>query len=680
MTPNNIDQQNPNNLSELFPLPNESDVQPPFDLPNWLSLTGASEEFENTQESSIPSVPYWPNAIASAEHLEGTCKENVPSRENDTLRISSRWNDDLPLHKPTAEQSQITEKIALQTNTGDEKIELPFPPPFSAGLSKLSPFLSQSDSTSENERNENSPSLTRTPPPAEPLEISPASAIWRTRRITVTPQIDEKREVAIFRTVIRDDAGRGFENARVTFPLPQGIKQVQASRKPIAKKGLLNWELGSVGPTDSIPLSVKIPISLLGGMDSASAPRTFELIYQPLPGAKLVGELSSPSAIVPGDPFSISLRISNTGELPTQEITVRISDRSSGTKPITRKLNALAPGENQTVEIELVSQIQGRHDWTATVESPGSEPVESIFSTEGIRVALVLKLEHNSMIRVDQIEDISLIICNESPVLIRGITAQLTIPEELTYDSSESGNYDRSINLLSWTVGDLPANSSKTVVARLRGFAPGLVGFQARADAPSGKSVSATSNIFVEIDNRTTSSSLDKLLAVLEETVSEEDDDHLEQVVEVGSRHLVFDLDGAPYAVPITNIREVLRPNRMTTIPGGPRWLQGVANVRGDIVSIVDLQLFFGMNSSTDTSRGLLIAQSNDAQLTVGLLVTSIVGIRRLQPGRALDTDHFGSQAVIEYLDGIAEHDQRIIPILRLDQLVRATEERMMSL
>lgn len=668
-------------FGELPPLADAAaDNGPNGELPSWLALTGGTASRADVGEPpmlSVPSIPYWPGGSKNATEYDAIADQPEPSPD-DTLTNCPRANDELPPLPPIAEQSVRTERILTDSMRRRNSTEIPLPPPFSAGLSELSPFLpakAPADPIKDSQVG-SAQSLERTPPPAEPLDIPPASAIWRTRKMAVAPRIEENGATAVFRTVIRDEAGRGFVNAKVAFPLPTGIKQVQASRKPAAKKGALHWNLGPLGPTDSVPLSVKIPTSLLGGPEAAAATRHFELSYQPLPGAKLLGELVSPGAVLVGEPFKISMKVSNAGELPTQDVTIRVSDRTSGGKPAIVSTKPIAPGESRTITVELLSKLEGRHDWLATVESGGSEPAESIFSTEGVRVALGLELKHDSMMRVDQDEAISLVIRNGSPVPARGVTAQLTMPEELTFASAPGGQFDRSLNLVGWAVGDIPAGETRTVVARLRGFSPGLVGIQARVESVGGASVAATSNIFVEIDARSTSSSLDKLLAALEESVPDETDEVRERPVETGTRHLVFELAGSSYAVPIENVREVVRPTRLTPVPGLPDWLPGVANVRGDIVSIIDLSLFLGIPGHNGDHRGLLIAQTDDGQLTLGLLVSNIVGIRRLPAARPLDRERFRNNPIAEYLDGIAEQGDRLTPIIRLDTLLRATERQ----
>ncbi len=628
-------------------------------LPTWL----APGERADAGETSMPSLPYWPNFGSDAD----------PSRSllEDTLSNCPRPSDELPPLPPLPDQSVPTERILSSRSKRRLKpVDLPLPPPFSAGLSELSPFLPPKAEPEP----EPAPALAKTPPPAQPLEMAPASAIWRTRRIAVVPSLEEGETIAVFRTVIRDEAGRGYVNAKVSFELPPGIKQVQASRKPVARKGALHWTLGALGPTETIALSVKIPVHLLGSLEAAAVTRLYEVAYQPLPGAVLAVDLKAPAAVPVGEPFVVSMTVKNVGELSSNDVTVRVLDRTSGGRPVAVALPPIDPGQSRVATLELASAVEGAHQWLALVESSGSEPYESIFATEGVRATLAVEFRHESTLRVDGVGAVAIAIRNDSPVVARGVTAQLAMPEELLFDSSARGRFDRAANHVAWAVGDIPPGETRTVEARLKGFSPGFVGLHARVESPSGAVGAASSNLFVEIDARANSSSLDKLLAAIAADTPDDADDLRERPAETGARHLVFDLAGSHYAVAIEHVREVLRPGRLTPVPGAPAWMPGVANIRGDIVTLVDLPRYLGFPAGEAAPRGMLVAQSEDGRTVAGLLVDDIVGIRRLSDGGAFDRGRFPDNPILPYLEGVGEFERRIVPIVRIGPLLRDTE------
>ena len=86
----------------------------------------------------------------------------------------------------------------------------------------------------------------------------------------------------------------------------------------------------------------------------------------------------------------------------------------------------------------------------------------------------------------------------------------------------------------------------------------------------------------------------------------------------VGDRHFVSS---------IAEVTEILTPPALTTVPGARSWLLGVANVRGNLVPVVDLRDFVGVGrgSGGDAARVLVVKPTGGS---VGLLVAEVLGQR----------------------------------------------------
>lgn len=94
---------------------------------------------------------------------------------------------------------------------------------------------------------------------------------------------------------------------------------------------------------------------------------------------------------------------------------------------------------------------------------------------------------------------------------------------------------------------------------------------------------------------------------------------------------LAFDIADRHYLAPRADVREVLEPPTLTRVPGAKPWLLGVANVRGDLLPIVDLPRFLGREASvrTETSRVIVL---NDRGFAAGFLVDAVGGFRGFAP------------------------------------------------
>lgn len=67
---------------------------------------------------------------------------------------------------------------------------------------------------------------------------------------------------------------------------------------------------------------------------------------------------------------------------------------------------------------------------------------------------------------------------------------------------------------------------------------------------------------------------------------------------------LVFTLGDRRFAVPAAYIRRIEYPSPLTRVPGGPPWLEGLANLMGEVVAVVDTRRWLGL-ADTPAPRGL---------------------------------------------------------------------------
>lgn len=91
---------------------------------------------------------------------------------------------------------------------------------------------------------------------------------------------------------------------------------------------------------------------------------------------------------------------------------------------------------------------------------------------------------------------------------------------------------------------------------------------------------------------------------------------------------IAFELRGSRLLAPMTAVTEVVAPPKVAHIPGVKPWVTGIANLRGTLLPIMDLQGFiFGANVLKDTrnQRVLVISQSG---VGAGLLVDSVLGLK----------------------------------------------------
>lgn len=96
---------------------------------------------------------------------------------------------------------------------------------------------------------------------------------------------------------------------------------------------------------------------------------------------------------------------------------------------------------------------------------------------------------------------------------------------------------------------------------------------------------------------------------------------------------LAFRLDTMPLVTPLNHVLEVLNFPDMTQVPGAKRWVRGIANVRGALLTIIDLAEYFSKAPVTPTDKARLLVM-NVAELTCAVLVHEVYGLRHFDEQR----------------------------------------------
>jgi twitching motility protein PilI len=131
-------------------------------------------------------------------------------------------------------------------------------------------------------------------------------------------------------------------------------------------------------------------------------------------------------------------------------------------------------------------------------------------------------------------------------------------------------------------------------------------------------------------------------------------------------------LAGDMYLVARDETREILPvPATMTRVPGAKQWIKGLANIRGQLLPIVDLRQFLG-EGVTSLTRNTRVVVANHREIPAGLMFDEVLGFRRFAD------NEFRSQApptvarCEHYLAGCFQRAHEQWPVLALRQVLES--------
>jgi purine-binding chemotaxis protein CheW len=126
------------------------------------------------------------------------------------------------------------------------------------------------------------------------------------------------------------------------------------------------------------------------------------------------------------------------------------------------------------------------------------------------------------------------------------------------------------------------------------------------------------------------------------------------------------------YALPISAVREIVRPPEITPVPQSPEHVAGVMNLRGRIVPVIDLRKRFRQAiENSPKTRVLVIAL--DGKL-IGLLVDSASEVLKIASAEIEPSPQLFGEDNERYVTGVAKHLGRLVILLDVNKLLPEPE------
>jgi purine-binding chemotaxis protein CheW len=143
-------------------------------------------------------------------------------------------------------------------------------------------------------------------------------------------------------------------------------------------------------------------------------------------------------------------------------------------------------------------------------------------------------------------------------------------------------------------------------------------------------------------------------------------------------QYLTFTLDGEAFATDITRVREVLEHTNVTRIPRTPEYMQGVINLRGNVVPVMDLRMQFGMAAAevtVDTCIIIIEVNINGCSTVLGALADSVQEVIDLRPEQMEPAPTLGTRVSNQFIQAMGKaRDESFIIVLNMDKVFSAEQ------
>ena len=164
----------------------------------------------------------------------------------------------------------------------------------------------------------------------------------------------------------------------------------------------------------------------------------------------------------------------------------------------------------------------------------------------------------------------------------------------------------------------------------------------------------------------------DMSIQAVNEEIAEE---RKEKLANIDFKMVAFSLAGRDYAIDIMKVKEIAKAGRFTYVPNTSPFVLGVYNLRGEIIPIIDLRLFFGIKvpeRKGDEIENVIIVSVGEQIFGVVIdAIDKVVGIQKssIQPPHPL----FGGIS-IKYISGVVESNGHLYILLDIDRIFGARD------
>lgn len=133
-----------------------------------------------------------------------------------------------------------------------------------------------------------------------------------------------------------------------------------------------------------------------------------------------------------------------------------------------------------------------------------------------------------------------------------------------------------------------------------------------------------------------------------------------------------FRIGGYQYLAGMGEVTEILQPPDMARIPHTKDWVRGMANVRGNLLPVMDLAGYLGKGDIAINSQARVLVIDQEG-VVAGLLVEEVLGMRRFYQEHWRAGESGGDAAAHSYVTGVFRHEDGVWPVFSMVALARDT-------
>jgi len=139
-------------------------------------------------------------------------------------------------------------------------------------------------------------------------------------------------------------------------------------------------------------------------------------------------------------------------------------------------------------------------------------------------------------------------------------------------------------------------------------------------------------------------------------------------------QYVSFILADEEYAVPILKVQEIIRFTKLTRVPKSSEFVEGVLNLRGRVIPVIDLRKRFGLPSAEKDRNSRIVVVEVDNR-TVGMTVDGVSEVLQINQSDIEPPPPLGARVRTDFIEGMGKVGDRLMILLDIDRILSAEEK-----
>ncbi|MDF1763763.1 MAG: chemotaxis protein CheW [Oleibacter sp.] len=136
---------------------------------------------------------------------------------------------------------------------------------------------------------------------------------------------------------------------------------------------------------------------------------------------------------------------------------------------------------------------------------------------------------------------------------------------------------------------------------------------------------------------------------------------------------VTFRLENESYGINVMQVQEVLRYSEIAPVPGAPSYVLGIINLRGNVVTVIDTRLRFGLSSAETTEQTRIVIIESENQV-VGILVDAVAEVVYLRQSETELTPNVGNEESAKFIQGVCHKNDELLILVDLEKMMSDEE------